>query len=57
MKQIDKLEMIMQAFRYEKAGYDKPKLKSFWDSVEGTLTEPNLKAIFKLLKEERNKQR
>ncbi len=53
VKQIDKLEMIMQAFQYEKAGYDKVKLKSFWDSVEGTLTEPNLKAIFKLLKEER----
>ena len=53
VKQIDKLEMIMQAFQYEKAGYDKVKLQSFWDSVEGNLTEPNLKAIFELLKEER----
>jgi putative hydrolases of HD superfamily len=54
VKQIDKLDMIMQALQYEKQGYDNSKLQVFWDSVGGTLTDPDLKAIFALLKESKN---
>lgn len=53
VKQIDKLEMIMQALQYEKQGYDGSKLQVFWDSVEGTLTDPDLKIVLELLKEQR----
>ena len=53
IKQIDKLEMILQALEYEKEDYDKTKLQTFWNGVEGALTDPDMKAIFELLKAER----
>jgi putative hydrolase of HD superfamily len=52
VKQIDQLEMIMQASEYEKEGYDKTKLQTFWNGVEGKLPDPDLKAIFELLRNE-----
>ena len=53
VKQIDKLEMILQALQYEKQGYDRTKLQPFWNGVEGTITDPDLKTIFNLLNKER----
>lgn len=53
VKQIDKLEMIIQALYYEKCGYDKEKFEPFWKSIEGTFTDSDMKIIFKLLNKER----
>jgi putative hydrolases of HD superfamily len=53
VKQIDKLEMILQALQYEKEGYDRTKLQPFWDGVEGTITDPDMKTIFNLLNKRR----
>ncbi len=53
VKQIDKLEMVLQALQYEKEGYDRGKLQAFWDGVEGALPDPDLKAVFELLKKKR----
>lgn len=49
-KQIDKLEMGLQAYVYEKEGYDKKKLKEFWNTVERILSDKELKEFFELLK-------
>jgi putative hydrolase of HD superfamily len=55
VKQIDKLEMVLQAFEYEKQGYESNKLQVFWDTVESTLTDPDIKEIFNLLEKSKNK--
>lgn len=55
VKQIDKLEMVLQALQYEREGYDSNKLQVFWDSVEGSLTDPDIKLFFELLKKDRPK--
>ncbi len=53
-KQIDQVEMMMQAIKYEKEGYSKAKLQAFWDKVEPEISDPDLKQILKLLMTERN---
>jgi putative hydrolase of HD superfamily len=53
VRQIDQIEMIMQALEYEKEGYDKTKLQAFWDDVEKRLIDSDMKKIFGLLKKER----
>jgi len=55
VKQIDKIEMMLQALEYEKQGYDSGKLRVFWAGVEGNLPDPDLSAIFELLKKKRSK--
>ncbi len=52
-RQIDQLEMVMQALEYEQEGYDRAKLQPFWDSVEKNLSDSDLKRIFELLKQKR----
>jgi putative hydrolase of HD superfamily len=44
--QIDKLEMIIQAKVYEKKGYSKEKLQTFYDSAKKEITNPKLKELF-----------
>ena len=53
LKQIDQLEMIVQALEYEQDGYDRVKLQAFWDSVEETLDDAELVMLFELLLAER----
>jgi putative hydrolase of HD superfamily len=53
VKQIDEIEMIMQALEYEKEGYDKLKLQAFWDDVKNKLKDHDLKMMFELLEKER----
>jgi 5'-deoxynucleotidase len=53
VRQVDQMEMIMQALEYEKEGYDKNKLQAFWDEVGKNLKDHDLKMMFKLLEKEK----
>jgi putative hydrolase of HD superfamily len=53
VRQIDQIEMIMQALEYEKEGYDRTKLQTFWDNVRRKLKDHDLKMMFELLEKER----
>jgi len=53
-REIDKLEMVMQALEYDKEGYDHKKLQVFWKNASAELRDPILKALFKLLTEEKD---
>ncbi len=44
--QIDKLEMVLQAKRYQKEGYDKETLQQFFDSAKEEITNSQLKELF-----------
>ena len=45
--QIDRLEMVLQAKLYEKQGYPKEKLYSFFESAEIDIVHPKLKELFR----------
>jgi len=45
LHQIDKLEMAMQAAEYEKSGFAKTNLASFFESARTTISDPDLKKI------------
>ena len=50
--QIDKLEMVIQAKIYEKDGYSKDKLDSFFESARIDITDTKLKELFtKIIKD------
>jgi putative hydrolase of HD superfamily len=50
--QIDKLEMVIQAKIYEKDGYSKDKLESFFESARVDITDSKLKELFtKIIKD------
>lgn len=53
VEQIEKLEMVFQALEYEKEGYDKDKLETFWKYVKERLEDSELKKIFEALEKER----
>jgi len=44
--QIDRLEMALQAKIYQKDGYSKEKLESFFESAKTDITDPKLKELF-----------
>lgn len=44
--QIDRLEMTLQAKRYQREGHPKSKLESFFKSAEKDITDPKLKELF-----------
>ena len=52
LRQLDHLEMIMQAVEYEEEGYDRVRLQGFWDGVEGAVT-TEFQEFFDVLKKER----
>ena len=56
VRQIDQLEMILQALEYEEEGYDSGKLQTFWNNVEEKLEDADVKRFFGFLKEERSKR-
>jgi putative hydrolase of HD superfamily len=53
IRQVDRIEMIMQALEYEKEGDDETRLQAFWDSVREKLKDRDLKMMFELLEKER----
>lgn len=44
--QIDKLEMALQAKKYQQQGYSKEKLEIFFDSAKKEISDPKLKELF-----------
>ena len=50
--QIDRLEMVLQAKLYEKQGYPKEKLYSFFESAEIDIVHPKLKELFRKILED-----
>jgi putative hydrolase of HD superfamily len=56
-KQIEKLEMAIQALEYEKEGYDKKRLEVFWNDVRPALKDEELKNLFVILEKERTKSK
>jgi putative hydrolase of HD superfamily len=52
-RQIDQLEMVIQALEYEKEGYSREKLNVFWENVKEKLEDEDLKRIFEILEEKR----
>ncbi len=55
LKQLDKIEMILQALDYELAGCDPEKLDEFWQYTEKQLNDPFLIELFNTLKKMRKK--
>lgn len=54
VKEIDKMEMIFQAWEYEKEGYDKERLERFWEKTKPLLRDPDIKRLFELLADQRD---
>ena len=50
--QLDRLEMALQAKIYQNAGYDKTKLKTFFESAEKEIIHPKLKELFRNIVDE-----
>jgi len=50
--QIDRLEMILQAKLYQKEGYPKEKLYSFFESAKIDIVHPKLKELFRKILED-----
>jgi len=53
VKQIDNLEMIMQALEYEKEGYSKERLDAFWRFHKKDFKDKDFLNLFELLEKER----
>lgn len=51
---IDKLEMILQAFEYEQEGWDPSKLEVFWTTAEREIKTSEIRSLLHLLEERRN---
>ncbi len=51
LHQIDKLEMLLQAVEYQKAGYPKEIFNEFWNAVESYFTDKTLIEILAYLKD------
>lgn len=57
VKQLDRLEMIIQALEYLEEGYKEEVLKEFFDWHAKDFTDEDLKKIFDLINKERLKNR
>lgn len=55
LKQIDKLEMALQALEYEQQGYSVKRLDQFWENAEKYLEGQSLEPIFRELQKMRKK--
>jgi len=55
LKQVDKLEMALQALEYEKEGHSPKKLNEFWENAEKHLEGQSLEPIFRELQKMREK--
>jgi putative hydrolase of HD superfamily len=54
VKQLDKLEMTLQALEYEKEGYSSILLEEFWENSEKYLKGRELEPVFRALQKLRN---
>ena len=52
-RQVDKLEMLLQALEYEKEGYNGKRLQAFWNYSRDQLGDPDLKSLFLSVEDER----
>ena len=55
VKWVEKLEMAMQALKYENEGYEHSLFDEFWENAEKYLKDSYLEGLFKTLKKERGK--
>lgn len=53
VRDLDKLDMALQALRYEEEGYDRNKLSKFWNSAEAFITDPKVRLFLNSIKEQR----
>lgn len=53
LKELDKLEMVLQAFFYETHRDDNVSLQEFWDSSQKYLKTPSIIELFQSLKDRR----
>ena len=56
LKQIDKLEMAIQAYEYQIGGHPGYKLDQFWENAEKYLEGRELEPVFRELQKLRNKE-
>jgi putative hydrolase of HD superfamily len=57
LKNLDKLEMALQALDYELEGYSPKKLNEFWEDAERKITEPEVLQILKKATKLRRKKK
>jgi len=57
VKQIDKLEMVVQALEYEREGYPSEWFDEFWENAEKYLKGQELEPFFNFLKSKREHER
>lgn len=55
MKDLDRLDMVMQAYEYEKRDSCPQKLQEFFDSTENKFSHPLVVDIVNAIKEQRAK--
>lgn len=55
LKKVEKLEMIFQAYLYEKTFRNKKSLQEFWENAEKYLVGTDLEPLFRLLQKTREK--
>jgi len=55
VKNIDKIEFVLQALEYEKEGHDKEKFDKLWKHMKKNYEKIGLKNIFEILEKERIK--
>lgn len=55
-KQIDKLELAIQALEYQEEGYDREKLAVLWQNLEKEITDNHLKKMLNYLQKERKSE-
>jgi putative hydrolase of HD superfamily len=53
-KDIDRIEMVMQALEYEEAGFKRDALEPFWRTTENRIETATGKTIFDHLRKKRN---
>ncbi|MCP8311273.1 MAG: HD domain-containing protein [Candidatus Methylarchaceae archaeon HK01M] len=53
VREMDKLEMALQALEYEEEGYDRERLSEFWETARQAIKDPEAKVIFKVIKDMR----
>ena len=53
VKELDKLEMAIQAFEYQKEGYPPELLEEFWENAEKYLKDGKFKEYFKFLQNQK----
>jgi putative hydrolase of HD superfamily len=54
VRELDKLEMAMQALDYQEEGYKKEKLEEFWTNAKANIEDPDLKKIYELLEKRKS---